>query len=486
VLAQLNQTLAWYQEARSVMRSVNEAGGLFFGREDEQTVLRVLQRAFDVARAQAEVLAHSSSGSSPTRSGVNLEAQRARIEADVKRDEEALAALGRRPRARGRSAAGVEADETTLRNRLALNRMRLDFIVSMGKLSSATQSVDSDLAHRIQALQDAVPELAPNGAAAQPAPAVSPIAAAGSWSILRRLITLQGGRSSLDHLSQSTDAVLKSVDAELATVQSTMRPIIRRLRALAEPPSSDATPASSDVAPSNGRPTPQELAEREGEFRVLLDRGKLLGPVVVPLRGQSALLRRYAGDLQDSRRFVDRASIEALESLGLQLLGLALAIAGILVGAALWRVAAVRYLTNPYHRRLAITTRNVVAGCAIGLVVLFHFTSELTALVTALGFAAAGIAFALQNVILSVAGYFSMVAPHGIRVGDRVSLQGPFGYVHGEVLEIGLVRIRLLELGGDEDLKPTGRVAVFPNSVVFTGSFYKGEPSSHPPAHPAT
>jgi len=96
--------------------------------------------------------------------------------------------------------------------------------------------------------------------------------------------------------------------------------------------------------------------------------------------------------------------------------------------------------------------------------------------VTALGFAAAGIAFALQNVILAVAGYFSMVAPNGIRVGDRVSLQGPFGYVHGEVIEIGVVRTRLRELAGDP-LQPTGRIMVFPNSVAFTGSFIK-----HPPA----
>jgi len=114
----------------------------------------------------------------------------------------------------------------------------------------------------------------------------------------------------------------------------------------------------------------------------------------------------------------------------------------------------------------------VIVIVTVAMILLLHFTSELTALVTALGFAAAGIAFALQNVILSVAGYFSMVAPNGIRVGDRVSLQGPFGYVNGEVIAIGLVRIRLRELGGT-DLEPTGRLVVFPNSVVFTGSFFK-------------
>ena len=90
--------------------------------------------------------------------------------------------------------------------------------------------------------------------------------------------------------------------------------------------------------------------------------------------------------------------------------------------------------------------RRAIVLAAMALVLVFHFASELTSLITGLGFAAAGIAFALQTVILALAGYFSMVAPNGIRVGDRVSLQGPFGYVQGEVLDIGLVRIRLREL----------------------------------------
>ena len=119
-----------------------------------------------------------------------------------------------------------------------------------------------------------------------------------------------------------------------------------------------------------------------------------------------------------------------------------------------------------------MTARTFVVTTTIALVIVFHFASELTPLVTALGFAAAGIAFALQNVILALVGYFAMLSPNGIRVGDRVSLQGPFAYVYGEVMEIGFLRIRLRELAG-EPPTPTGRIVVFPNSVVFTGTFFK-------------
>jgi len=154
-----------------------------------------------------------------------------------------------------------------------------------------------------------------------------------------------------------------------------------------------------------------------------------------------------------------------------------LALAIIFIGGLLWRIAVARYVTDPARKRLLLTARSIVLTVAVALVLIFHFTSEMAALVTALGFAAAGIAFALQNVILAVAGYFTIVAPNGIRVGDRVSLQGPFGYVHGEVMDIGFVRIKLSELAG-EPLKPTGRVVVFPNSVVFTGTFFKDPPGA--------
>lgn len=56
---------------------------------------------------------------------------------------------------------------------------------------------------------------------------------------------------------------------------------------------------------------------------------------------------------------------------------------------------------------------------------------------------------------MALAGYFAIVAPNGIRVGDRVSLQGPFSWVHGEVADIGFLRIKLRELTGDPP-QPTG------------------------------
>jgi len=52
--------------------------------------------------------------------------------------------------------------------------------------------------------------------------------------------------------------------------------------------------------------------------------------------------------------------------------------------------------------------------------------------------------------------------------------------ISGDVIEIGLFRIYLMELSGTKpDLHPTGRVVVFSNSVLFQPSaFYKQLPGS--------
>ena len=335
-------------------------------------------------------------------------------------------------------------------------------------MGSAGSEEEVDLTEdQIQALQDTVPELSPTAAAPTIGTAAPPAALpSGALGLISRVLALQRHRSILKELTHRTTELDRDVKGELQATRQTVRPMMARLRELAKDPAVDGA----------------SLAAGQQEFRDLLGRAKLLRAVVLPLREESALLRRYAGDVETWRRALDREVGHVLRGLTIQLAGVAVALGAIFVGSVLWRIAAVRYVTNDYHRRLLLTARHVVTVTAIALVLVFHFASELTAVVAALGFAAAGIAFALQNVILAVAGYFSMVAPNGIRVGDRVSLQGAFGYVHGEVIEIGVVRTRLRELAG-EPLQPTGRIMVFPNSVAFTGSFIKHPPpEAHGPA----
>jgi small-conductance mechanosensitive channel len=67
---------------------------------------------------------------------------------------------------------------------------------------------------------------------------------------------------------------------------------------------------------------------------------------------------------------------------------------------------------------------------------------------------------------VSVVGYFILIGKYGLRVGDRVQVGG----VTGEVIDLGLIRMHLLELSSQEPLGPTGRVVAFANSIVFQSS----------------
>jgi small-conductance mechanosensitive channel len=97
-------------------------------------------------------------------------------------------------------------------------------------------------------------------------------------------------------------------------------------------------------------------------------------------------------------------------------------------------------------------------------VLVLGFVSEFSSLATFAGFITAGIAVGLQAVLLSVAAYFFVIGRYGIRVGDRISIAG----ITGDVVDIGLVRLYLMELGGSGlDFYPTGRIVVFSNSVLF-------------------
>jgi hypothetical protein len=449
--------MTWYRQARIVMRSVDGSG--VFGHADEQTALRLVGRAFDVAHAEAALLAKNSAQASGA-SGQRAEEQK-KLEASIRKGEQDVAQLRARIRAEPERRSILEREAAAAQNTLELDRARLEFLGQLRDLDASRAGADDDLEHQIDALKEAVPELG-SATAAQSTGALSSGSGSGTWGMVQRLLTLQRSRSRLQDLEAATNELVRRLDEGAKAARAGLRPIFARLTALAKDPTDSGT----------------SLADSQREFRSLLEQRKLMAAVSLPLRDEAALARRYADDLKGWNEVIDRESWQALQGLALDLLGVVVALAVIFVGGVLWRVAVTRYVTDVARRRLLLTARSIVLTVAVALVLIFHFTSEMAALVTALGFAAAGIAFALQNVILAVAGYFMMVAPNGIRVGDRVSLQGPFGYVHGEVAEIGFVRIKLHELSG-EPLKPTGRVVVFPNSVVFTGTFFK-DPSGAP------
>ena len=97
------------------------------------------------------------------------------------------------------------------------------------------------------------------------------------------------------------------------------------------------------------------------------------------------------------------------------------------------------------------------------------FEDRLGRLSFAIGVAGAGVAVALQDVVASIAGAFSIGFSKLYAVGDRVQI----GDTHGDVVDIGLLRTTLMETGNwvSTDLYD-GRIVRIPNSTVLKGSVF--------------
>ncbi|MGD9842317.1 MAG: mechanosensitive ion channel family protein, partial [Steroidobacteraceae bacterium] len=98
------------------------------------------------------------------------------------------------------------------------------------------------------------------------------------------------------------------------------------------------------------------------------------------------------------------------------------------------------------------------------LILLFTFSDRLGGLTVALGVAGAGVAFALQEVIASVAGWIAISFGNFFTTGDRVQLGG----IKGDVIDIGVLRTTIMEVGQwvDGDLY-NGQIVRVANSFVF-------------------
>ena len=92
------------------------------------------------------------------------------------------------------------------------------------------------------------------------------------------------------------------------------------------------------------------------------------------------------------------------------------------------------------------------------------FSDKLGGLTVAFGVAGAGIAFALQEVIASFAGWLAIMFGGFYNTGDRVQLGG----IKGDVMDIGVLRTTIMETGQwvDGDLY-NGRIVLIANSFVF-------------------
>jgi len=143
-------------------------------------------------------------------------------------------------------------------------------------------------------------------------------------------------------------------------------------------------------------------------------------------------------------------------------------IAVIIVVRILQRVLSkyVQDSSTRYRARKAVAFLGYILAF---LVIATVYSDRMGGFTVAFGVAGAGIAFALQEVIVSIAGWVTLAFSRFYKTGDRIQLGG----IKGDVLDIGILRTTLMEIGDwvNGDLY-NGKVVRLSNSFVFKEPVY--------------
>ena len=91
--------------------------------------------------------------------------------------------------------------------------------------------------------------------------------------------------------------------------------------------------------------------------------------------------------------------------------------------------------------------------------------SNIKSLQTVVGFFLAGVAIALKDLVMDIAGWFFIIWRRPFYVGDRIEIMGH----KGDVADTRLFQLSLLEVGNWVDAEQhTGRIIHIPNGKIFT------------------
>jgi small-conductance mechanosensitive channel len=464
-LHHLNQIISWYRHATTGIQSVGLPSDAIYQDNSQTLGAQAVRLAFQSAKAESELIKAQQkiSGAAATSTETTRQQNLAQMQARTSSQIDALQSqiddlntqIEKLPAAK---RGDLISQRDALKSQLELQKALLDAVQKMATFVETNGEISSGLEGGINQLARSIPEVLGSSTAMQKtstAPAPAKPSLANSGGLISQAMTLY------DYMS-----AVRQIEG-VANETAYTRDLVDRLRT----PLHDALRAtiqqSQKLANQTASTDPQKLQTQRQEFEELTERFKQLSGVLIPLSQEIIVLNDSKTNFDEWRSSIARESKYVLRSVLVRVCGLLLALAVILVLSEIWRRITFRYVSDPRRRRQFLVMRRVVIGFLIVIVLTLGFVSEFSSLATFAGFITAGIAVGLQAVLLSVAAYFFIIGRYGIRVGDRISVAG----ITGDVVDIGLVRLYLMELGGSGlDLYPTGRIVVFSNSVLFQTS----------------
>ncbi len=149
----------------------------------------------------------------------------------------------------------------------------------------------------------------------------------------------------------------------------------------------------------------------------------------------------------------------------------------LLLGYLLKKLASLILGSEHLERAKFWTKQGISLFSAILLIltVMSIWFDDPTRLTTAFGLVSAGLAFALQKVVTSIAGYFVILRGRNFTIGDRISMGG----VRGDLIGLGFIQTTNMEIGQPPAVQEsdpavwvksrqfTGRIVTVANSTIF-------------------
>ena len=137
----------------------------------------------------------------------------------------------------------------------------------------------------------------------------------------------------------------------------------------------------------------------------------------------------------------------------------------------LLKLVVKKYITDNERFYMANKIITFTNFTIIILILFFNYIENASYLVTILGFASAGIAIAMKDWFMSILGWLVIVFGGSVHVGDRIRVDMDGMKYVGDVMDISLLRMTILEditLTSIMQNRRAGRIIFVPNNYVFT------------------
>jgi small-conductance mechanosensitive channel len=466
----LNQTIVWSRQLTAEQQLVSEPSDALFLNDSRQVADQVVKLAFDFARARAQALASQTDPNAARAQGTSqyqrLIDSATKADQQVKGLQQELDGFHQQlETATGKKRTTLLAVISETEGELQLFQTRRDTLRSMLQFATGTASSglgSGSLLSQVEELAHTVPiasaenkEQSGSNSAANNSTSPAVVASRERKEAPTGILALATDLFSLRRKLRALEDNLNQTDALFQSSKNLRAPLVAKVREL--------TQKGDDVAGQPDSQDPKVLAQQRKDLDALTAQFKQVSASLLPLGKQSILLDIYKRTTTNWHNAVQSQYRAELKGLLLRLAVLALVLGVVLGVSEVWKRATFRYVPDLRRRYQFLLIRRIVLWCLTAIIIAIAFASELGAVTTFAGLMTAGIAVALQNVILSIAGYFFLIGKYGVRVGDRVNIAG----VTGDVVDIGLVRLQMMEITGGSVPLPTGRVVAFSNAVVF-------------------